>query len=215
MVASRTLRIDALMSRPRRAASPHLPSRAAVCAVGTLLIVISTHASAQRADSAKTAVARPAAARTATDTSTSQAPQPPLSPRRAFMYSLLVPGFAQSRLGRPTAGALFVFTESIAIAMLRQSTADLREARLFRTDSVVVLGNDPLTGAPVTQKSPYNDGLVNIRKGHVEDWIAFLIGNHLFAAADAYVAAHLWDLPSQINLTQTSAGTMVVARLAF
>ena len=203
------------MSQRPRPASPPLRLRAALFAVVTLSIVLSTQTAAQRADSAKTAVARPTTARAATDTSTSQAPQPPLSPRRAFLYSLLAPGFAQSRLGRPTAGAIFVFTESIAIAMLRQSTADLREARLFRTDSVVFLGNDPLTGTPVTQKSPYNDGLVNIRKGHVEDWIAFLIGNHLFAAADAYVAAHLWDLPSQINLSQTPAGTVVGARLAF
>ena len=138
-----------------------------------------------------------------------------MSPRRAFLYSLLVPGFAQSRLGRPTAGAIFVFTESLALAMLRESAAELREARQFRTDSLAFIGNDPATGAPVLQRSSYSDGLISIRRGHVEDWIAFLIANHLFAGADAYVAAHLWDLPAQMNLTQTSAGTMIVARLRF
>jgi hypothetical protein len=137
--------------------------------------------------------------------------KPPLSPRRAFLYSLAAPGLAQSRLGRPVAGAIFVFTESIAIAMLRESAAELRQARLFRTDSLVPIGNDPITGAPVTARSSYTDELINIRKSHVEDWIAFLIANHLFAGADAYVAAHLWDLPAQIKVSQQPNGTSVIA----
>jgi hypothetical protein len=138
--------------------------------------------------------------------------KPPLSPRRAFLYSLAIPGLAQSRLGRPIAGAIFVFTESIAIAMLRESSAELREARRFRTDSLVPIGNDPLTGEAVFHRSSFTDELISIRQGHVEDWIAFLIANHLFAGADAYVAAHLWDLPAQINVSQTPTGTVVAAR---
>jgi len=137
--------------------------------------------------------------------------KPPLSPRRAFLYSLAAPGLAQSRLGRPVAGAIFVFTESIAIAMLRESAAELRQARSFRTDSLVSIGNDPITGEPVTHSSSYTDELINIRKSHVEDWIAFLIANHLFAGADAYVAAHLWDLPAQIKVSQLPNGTSVIA----
>jgi hypothetical protein len=137
--------------------------------------------------------------------------KPPLSPRRAFLYSLAAPGLAQSRLGRPVAGAIFVFTESIAIAMLRESMADLRQARSFRTDSLVQIGNDPVSGTPITHRSTYTDELINIRKSHVEDWIAFLIANHLFAGADAYVAAHLWDLPAQIKVSQQPNGTSVIA----
>jgi hypothetical protein len=141
--------------------------------------------------------------------------KPPLSPRRAFLYSLAVPGLAQSRLGRPVAGAIFVFTESIAIAMLRESSAELRQARSFRTDSLVPIGNDPLTGTPVVHHSTFNDELISIRKGHVEDWIAFLIGNHLFACASAYVAAHLWDLPAQIKVSQTPNGSVIAARITW
>ena len=165
-------------------------------------------ADAQRADSARVAP-RPARI----DTSRIAIPTPPLSPRRAFVYSLLLPGFGQSRLGRPGAGALFVFTESLAIGMLRESMADLREARLFRRDSLEYIGNDPVTGTPIMHRNAYNDELISIRRGHVEDWVAFLIANHLFAGADAYVAAHLWDLPSQVNVSQTSAGTRVSARI--
>jgi hypothetical protein len=54
---------------------------------------------------------------------------------------------------------------------------------------------------------------VNTRRGHLEDWIAFIIANHLFAAADAYVAAHLWDLPSQISVDARPNGTVIAARL--
>jgi hypothetical protein len=149
------------------------------------------------------------------DTSSRPVPLPPLSPRRAFLYSLLIPGYSQSVLGRPTAGAIFVLSEAIALAMLRESKADLNEARALRTDSLVVVAFDPTTGAPIKSASPYTDELIDVRRGHVEDWVAFIIANHLFAAADAYVGAHLWDLPSQISVRQTREGTVLAARLAW
>jgi hypothetical protein len=117
-------------------------------------------------------------------------------------------------LGRPTAGAIFVLSEAIALGMLRESKADLNEARALRTDSLVVVGVDA-NGVPIKSPSPYTDELIDVRRGHVEDWVAFIIANHLFAAADAYVGAHLWDLPSQISLRQTREGTVLAARLTW
>ena len=163
-------------------------------------------AGAQRVDSARVAARPPAA-----DTARRPVPTPPISPRRAFLYSLVLPGYAQSILGRSTAGAVFVLSESIALAMLRESHADLNEARHLRRDATVVVGYDA-NGAEITATTSYNDDLVNLRKGHVEDWVAFIIANHLFAAADAYVGAHLWDLPSQISVRQTPGGTRLAAR---
>jgi hypothetical protein len=139
--------------------------------------------------------------------------RPPLSPRRAFLYSFLVPGYGQSVLRRPGAGAIFVLTEAIGIAMLRESRADLAEARALKRDSLVVIGVDPSTGQPITQRNAFDQELIDVRRGHVEDWVAFLVANHLFAAADAYVAAHLWDLPAQISVRQGAGGTLVGARL--
>jgi hypothetical protein len=165
---------------------------------------------AQRADSAQSGIKRS----TADSIRRAKIPKPPLSPRRAFLSSLALPGYSQSVLGRPTAGALFVLTESIALVMLRESAADLREARRFRTDSLVVIGYEP-TGTPITQVSEYNDRLVDIRRGHVEDWIAFLLANHLFAAADAYVGAHLWDLPTQISVESRPNGAVLAAKVAW
>ena len=194
---------------PKRPALVMTHSSRRALAVALLLAAVPiASAAAQRTDSARVAPVRPRI-----DTSLIAIPAPPLSPRRAFIYSLLLPGLGQSRLGRPGAGALFVFTESLAIGMLRESTADLREARLFKRDSLEYIGNDPVTGTPVMHRNAYNDELISIRRGHVEDWVAFLIANHLFAGADAYVAAHLWDLPSQVNVSQTPSGTRVSASI--
>lgn len=184
-------------------------------ALSALLITIAlialapATALAQRADSARVAP------RPATDTAAARVVRPPLSPRRAFLYSLLLPGYGQSVLGRPGAGTIFVLTESIAIAMLRESRADLAEARALKGDSLVVLGVDPTSGQPITQRNSFDQELVDVRRGHVEDWVAFLVANHLFAAADAYVAAHLWDLPAQISVRQGVAGPIVAARLTW
>jgi hypothetical protein len=184
-----------------------LARRTAIAASLVASPFIARTANAQRADSA-TVGARPPAA----DSAKKRLPKPPLSPKRAFLYSLALPGYAQSVLNRPTAGAIFVLTESIAIAMLRESAADLRQAKRLATDSLIVVGFTE-TGAPVTQVSAYTQSFIDVRRGHVEDWAAFLIANHLFAAADAYVAAHLWDLPSQISIKANPTGTVVAARI--
>jgi hypothetical protein len=164
---------------------------------------------AQSVDSARTA-ARPLSV----DTTRKPLPKPPLSPGRAFVYSLAVPGYAQAVLNRPTAGAIFMFTESIALVMLRESAAELRQARRFQTDSLIVIGFSD-AGTPITQPSAFTERLVNTRRGHLEDWIAFIIANHLFSGADAYVAAHLWDLPSQISVEPHAGGARVAARLSW
>ena len=194
--------------------SPRIAIRAryaaALAGVIALSVGMAQPASAQRADSAQAGVRRSPA-----DSTRARVPKPPLSPRRAFLYSLALPGYSQSVLGRPTAGALFVLTESIALVMLRESAADLRQARRFRTDSLVVIGYDETGTTPITQTSAYNDRLIDIRRGHVEDWIAFIVANHLFAAADAYVAAHLWDLPTQISIESRRDGTALAARVSW
>src|SRR5690349_11815552 len=76
---------------------------------------------AQRPDSTRVRPSGP--------TPTPDSLKPPLSPRRAFLYSALVPGFAQAKLGRNRAAAVMLAVEAVAIAMIRQSAADVREAR--------------------------------------------------------------------------------------
>ena len=137
--------------------------------------------------------------------------RPPLSPRRAFVSSLVLPGYAQSVLGRGRTGTLFVAFESVALVMIRESSANLREARRNLADSVIVSYVDA-NGLPAVrrQATPFSAALVRARQEQVEDWIAVLVGNHLFSAIDAYVAAHLWDVPMEVAL-RSSGGTRGLA----
>jgi hypothetical protein len=114
---------------------------------------------------------------------------------------LVAPGYAQSVLGRPNASAFFILTEAIAVLMVRESSADLREARRLQNDSVAQRFVNPVTGQPDTlYNAPrYPAALVRSRRAHLEDWIAALVANHIIAAADAYVAAHLWDVGVEVG----------------
>ena len=140
--------------------------------------------------------------------------RPPLSPRRAFVSSLLVPGYAQSVLGRGRTGTLFIAFESVALVMIRESSASLREARRNLADSVIVSYVDA-NGLPAVrrQATPFSAALVRARQEQVEDWIAVLVGNHLFSAIDAYVAAHLWDVPLEVGVRSHGGSRGLALRL--
>jgi hypothetical protein len=142
--------------------------------------------------------------------------KPPISPRRAFLYSLMLPGYAQSILGRGKTGTLLVAFESVAIVMLRESALNARDARRFLNDSVVVSYVD-INGSPSVRYEPtrFTQQLLDKRREQVEDWIAVLIGNHLFAAADAYVAALLWDLPTEVAIRGTPRRASFAMRISW
>lgn len=144
---------------------------------------------------------------------------PPLQPGRAFLMSFVLPGLAQSRLDRTTSGALFAAVEMAAIGMLRRSRSDLGEVRRQWTDTVP--GNylvDPITGALTSTPlslSRFDDSIERTRRLHVEDWIAVLAFNHLISAADAFVAAQLWDVPTAVSVMPTSRGWMLAASVGW
>jgi len=144
--------------------------------------------------------------------------RPPISPRRAFLMSALAPGLAQSRLEKATSGAFFAGIEMAAVAMLRRSMNDVREVRRQGTDSIpgnftVELG----TGGRLRPGDPlpprFEASMERSRKLHVEDWTAAIIFNHLIAGADAFVAAQLWDVPTQVTVVPTANGLALVATL--
>ena len=143
-------------------------------------------------------------------------PQAPLSPRRAFLLSVLAPGYSQSVFGRHKAAAGFLLFEAISLAMIRESAADVHEARRGRTDTLVMSWIDQsgrLLTAPDTVTPRFGDREVRSRQARVEDWIAVLVANHLFAGADAYVASHLWDVPARLGLRLHRDAVVVVATL--
>jgi hypothetical protein len=63
--------------------------------------------------------------------------------------------------------------------------------------------------------SRYDDDLIRTRRLHVEDWLAVVAFNHLFAGADAFVSAQLWDLPIRLSAAPTANGPLFVATLRF
>ncbi len=137
---------------------------------------------------------------------------PPITARRAFLYSALLPGLGQTALDRKYTGATFFLIEAMSWALLRRSTADVRTAKAFLGDSVPrTYAIDPSTGLaqrdaqgnPVVAtwtQTAYTADLLRARKLHVEDWVAVILFNHLFSGADAYVAANLWDLPQHLGV---------------
>ena len=139
----------------------------------------------------------------------------PISPRTAFLRSLLIPGYGQVALDRTIAAGVFAFVEVSALGMMRRSALNLRDARVQPDSIVLTYERDPATGLlaldpqgrpiPATFRVRGIDQLIRARRTHYEDWVAVLLFNHLFAAADAYVAAHLWDFPATVAATVTPA----------
>ena len=185
------------------------------CARACLLVAISTHIIGAQVRPDTTA--RPVVPDTTPAVDTA-GPHPelraPLSPKRAFLYSLLLPGYSQSVLGRHRAGALQLAFEAASIIMIRQSAADVREARRMQADSITISFVDA-AGLPGLQRvpSPFTASLVRSRRSHLEDWIAVLLANHLFSAADGYVAALLWDLPAEVSVSASESSTNLGVRV--
>jgi len=177
----------------------------ALAALGALLAVSPLRAQAPdttRADSTRRpAEAQPSPVR---DTLTG----PPISPKSAFLRSLLVPGLGQAALDRGTAGGIFASLEALSLLMTIKTKRDLRIARRLEADSVFV-GFEP-DGDPIFEPSPLA-GRVRARKQHLEDWIALLVFNHLFSAADAFVAAQLWDVPARVSVQRDGDRTRLTA----
>ena len=180
-----------------------------------------------RADSAARRDSAAAAARPGASTAGATAARPPITPRRAFLLSLAVPGLGQTRLGRPNAAALFATVETLALLMASKSALDLRAARYRSGDSIVVAFQlDPTTGAvrrdslgvPIgatyAPANPLTDRLQS-RRTHFEDWIAVLVFNHFFSGADSVVAAQLWDLPGQVSFRPISRGFSLATTFRF
>jgi hypothetical protein len=141
--------------------------------------------------------------------------KPPVTPKRAFLQSFFLPGSAQNRLGRHRVAAGLIAVEAMSIAMIRESGADVREARRQLGDSLVmsyVDANGAPLPTPAVERRRFEDNEVSSRRSHVEDWIALLIANHLYAAADAFVAASLWDVGARVTLTGNRSRLVIAAQ---
>lgn len=175
---------------------PHSPASAAFFAI-LLATTITSSAIAQQPDTVRTAVVPPLE---------QVAPSgAPISPGRAFLQSLLIPGRGQITLGKRNASRFYMAVEALGIGMTIKSVSALRQAKRIARDSTPLeFTVDPATGdstATVWVASRFPPERINARRTHVEDWVALIIFNHLLSAADAYVAANLWDFPGKVSVS--------------
>jgi hypothetical protein len=205
---------------------PHSPATSIAFALLCGLSLVPNSSYAQQRDSARVGIDIRAPATQAQllprpDTA------PPMTPRRAFLTSLLLPGYAQTVFGRDRAAMLFTIIEIGSIGMARKSALDLAEARSLAHDSVVATYKidpatglaikDPKTGLPVPETwiaSRYTPDRIKARRTHYEDWIAAILFNHLFSGADAYVAANLWDFKTNIGAVSSARSVTVYASVS-
>ena len=110
--------------------------------------------------------------------------------------------------------------------MSLKSWNDLSKAKDARADTVATTQLDgegkpvldPITGQPIVTFAPRNKNLadrVAARRAHLEDWIAVVVFNHLFAGADAYVAANLADFDANVQVSSAERRVGFSARLAW
>ena len=205
---------------PRRVGWVRFPHSPAILVLLSLIAAtLPATVSAQRRDSVRAGVAAPVR-----DTT----PKPPMSPRKAFLTSLAIPGYAQTIFGRDKAAMLFTIVEIGSLGMARKSAQDLAEAKAFGSDSVVATyKTDPNTGLAILDSktgqpipdtyitSRYTADRIKARRTHYEDWIAAIVFNHLFAGADAYVAANLWDFRTNVGVASTANSTVIYASIPF
>jgi hypothetical protein len=181
---------------------------------------------AQRIDSARVGVRH---RRPPTPDSILVGTRPRIRPRTAFLRSLVFPGWGQTSLDRGGAAGLFFLIETISATMVIKSKRDLTRAQHARGDSLFIgwkadslghttlrydsLARDSLP-IPMYQRNWLVDR-IQPRQQHFEDWLAILIFNHFFAGADAFVAAHLSDLPPRVSIRRERDGVVVSARVAW
>jgi hypothetical protein len=147
-----------------------------IVAAAALVLAAPLRAQADTAGAAPADAAIPAvAAEQGATRPDSVRPRPPISPTGAFLRSLLLPGWGQSRLDRNVTAGLFISFEALAAAMVWKSQWQLEFART---------------------RGKYVQSHLQER----EDWIVLLVFNHLLAAAEAYVSAHLWDFPPALRI---------------
>ena len=106
----------------------------------------------------------------------------PISPVGALWRSFLLPGWGQARLNRKLTGGIFIAWEGVTLGMTLKTRHELDYLR--RTGS-----------ARADSK----------RQEH-EDWFVLLAFNHVFAALEAYVGAHLADFPGDLRLRAVPGG---------
>lgn len=201
-------------------------------AVALLLVTFPGPGVAQVGDTARVPVdsvvvtpeARPVIVDAAPDTATV-----PLSPRGAFIRSMVIPGWGQAAFDSHGRGSIYfagwaanwfmIFRNQVRLDAARgrlDQRVDQIEAALIAAspnpDSLrAVMDTVPaiLEAAIASDDGPGNTGvrlrgLVRSREQQREDWIAWSIFWILASGIDGYVTAHLADFPTDIDIRRNA-----------
>jgi Family of unknown function (DUF5683) len=123
-----------------------------------------------------------------------------ISPRGAFLRSLVLPGWGQSELGLPGRGGVYFALEAGSLWMLVKSHRKLGEAR---DRERIARETGQLTEDQI-------DPLVRDRQNQREDWLTLSIFWLFFSGADAFVAAHLQDFEVHVNAAPRPDGALQI-----
>jgi hypothetical protein len=136
---------------------------------------------------------------------------PGVTPRGAFLRSLVLPGWGHVAAGAHGRAAFYVAAQGGSGWMLAKSLERRRSAARFR-EAEFRLVSDEIRAAGVTRPDSVRllalddprverwDELVDIRSDQVEDWVALSVFLALLGATDALVAAHMADTPEPLSI---------------
>jgi len=155
-----------------------------------------TPADTVRADSARPQPARPLAAPADTASADSVIRRRRVTPRGAFIRSLVLPGWGQSEVGAPERGAIYFALEAGSLWMVYKSQQKLEEAREI----------ERIQRATGQIPPDRHSGLVRDRLAQREDWITLSVFWLFFSGADAFVAAYLRDFDEHVGVAPSPSG---------
>lgn len=155
-----------------------------------------------------------------------------LTPGRAFVRSLLIPGWGQFSQGARVRGTVYASLQGASAFMLVKTQIKVNDAqddaeslREFAIDSmradaleqqdtmlIRILANEDSAQARADSTEAVSDklALTESRKRQREDWIALAIFFTLASGVDAYVGAHLADFPGTVSARPFRRGGVLV-----
>lgn len=136
-------------------------------------------------------------------------------PGKAFLRSMIVPGWGQFSVGAWTRGTLFAALQGTSYYMLFKTNSRLNKAEerlddrttLVR-DSLVALDDTVNLENRIEDLTAPQRSLVSSRERHLQDWITYTIFFTLASGVDAFVAAHLADFPARIGTERQADGAL-------
>ncbi|MFQ5688941.1 MAG: hypothetical protein ACE5HQ_01540 [Gemmatimonadota bacterium] len=103
---------------------------------------------------------------------------PPVTPLGAFARSLILPGWGQTSVDRPTRGAIYFTLEAATVFMVLKSQAKLHAAK---------------------NAEPRNQALIDSRTDQRENWIVLAGFWAFMSGIDAWVSTQFWHFEPQLK----------------